>query len=133
MDFSSVSWVGAVLGGVAFFAVGGVWYGPLFGDRWMTETGMTPERARESNLALLFIGTLVLEIVAGVGLAAVMGTDVSPGSGLVAGVLVGLLLAAPVLLVQALYERKSATLWALNVGYNLVGFAVMGVIIALFQ
>ena len=133
MDFSSVNWLGAVLGGVAFFLVGGVWYGPLFGDRWMAATGMTEERARESNLPLIFGGTLVLEVVAGIGLAALLGEDPSPADGALLGLLLGLLIAAPVLLVQSIYERKAPALWTLNVGYNLIGFVLMGLVIGLLQ
>ena len=133
MDFGAVSWLGALIAGIAVFAIGGVWYGPLFGDTWMSATGMTEERARESNLALIFGGTLVLEVIAAVGLSVILGEDVSPGQGAVQGLWVGLLIAVPVLLVQALYERKSVTLWALNGGYNVIGFVLMGLVLALFQ
>jgi hypothetical protein len=133
MDFGAVSWLGALVAGIAFFAIGGVWYGPLFGDQWMRATGMTEERARESNLVLIFGGTLVLEIIAAVGLSAILGTDVTPATGAVTGLWVGLVIAVPVLLVQALYERKAMVLWALNGGYNVVGFVLMGLVLGLFQ
>jgi len=133
MDFSAVSYLGALIAGAAFFAVGGVWYGPLFGSQWMAATGMTEERARESNLPALFIGTLVLEIIAGIGLAAVIGADADVGSGVVAGLLVAVLIVLPVLGVLGLYERKGVTLWLLNAGYNLIGFVAMGAIIGAFQ
>ena len=133
MDFGAVSWLGAVLGGVAFFAVGGVWYGPVFGKQWMAAAGMTEERARESNLVAIFGGTFVLEVLAAVGLAALIGEDASPGSGAVTGLLVALLIVNPILGVMSLYERKSITLWSLNAGYNLIGFAAMGAIIGAFQ
>ena len=133
MDFAAVSWLGALIAGIAFFAIGGVWYGPLFGDQWMRATGMTEERARESNLVMIFGGTLVLEVIAAVGLSAILGEDVAPPAGALAGLWVGLLVAVPVLLVQALYERKTMILWALNGGYNVVGFVLMGLVLAFFQ
>ena len=133
MSFEGLSWLGALLGGVAFFAVGGVWYGPLFSKPWMAAAGVTEQQAKESNLAAILGGTLVLEVVAAVGLAAVIGQDASVGSGAVTGLLVALLIVVPVLGVMSLYERKGVTLWALNAGYNLIGFAVMGAIIAAFQ
>ena len=46
MDFASVSWLGAVLGGFAFFLFGALWYGPLFGKQWMAATGVTEESSR---------------------------------------------------------------------------------------
>jgi hypothetical protein len=133
MDFGAVSWLGALVAGIAFFAIGGVWYGPLFGDQWMAATGMTEERARESNLPMIFGGTLVLEVIAGIGLSAILGADVAPAQGALQGLWVGLLIAVPVLLVQALYERKTMTLWALNGGYNVIGFVLMGLVLGFFQ
>jgi hypothetical protein len=136
MDFGAVSWLGAILGGVAFFAFGALWYGPLFGKQWMAATGVTEESARESNLALIFGGTLVMEIVAGIGLAAIIGNsgeDPTIGSAVVTGLLVSLLIAVPVLVVQSLYERKQPVLFALNAGYNVVGFVIMGAIIGALQ
>ena len=136
MDFTAVSWLGAILGGLAFFAFGALWYGPLFGKQWMAATGVTEEVARESNLALIFGGTLVMEVLAGIGLAAIIGNsadDATIGSGIVTGLLVGLLIAIPVLVVQSLYERKQPILFGLNAGYNLVGFVIMGAIIGALQ
>lgn len=133
MDFQGLSWLGALLAGIAFFAVGGVWYGALFSKPWMVAAGVTEEQARESNMAMVFGGTLVLEVIAAVGLAAVIGSDASPGSGLVTGLLIAVLIVVPVLGVMSLYERKGVTLWALNAGYNLVGFAIMGAIIGALQ
>ena len=136
MDFASMSWAGAVVGALGFFFFGALWYGPLFGKQWMAATGMTEERARESNLPLVFGGTLVMEILAGIGLAAIMAAgdgNASIGTGLVTGLVVALLVAVPVLIVQSLYERKQPVLWALNAGYNLVGFAIMGAVIGLMS
>lgn len=133
MDFSALSWLGALVAGAAFFAVGGLWYGPLFGKQWMAATGVTEEQARESNLPMIFGGTLVLEVIAAVGLAAVIGADATLGSGLGTGLVVAVLIVVPVLGVLGLYERKGPTLWALNAGYNLLGFAIMGAIIGAFQ
>ena len=133
MSFEGLSWLGALLAGIAFFAVGGVWYGPLFSKPWMAASGVTEEQARESNLAAIFGATLVLEVIAAVGLAAVIGQDASLGSGVVTGVLVALLIVVPVLGVMSLYERKGVTLWALNAGYTLIGFAAMGAIIGGLQ
>ena len=133
MSFDGLSWLGALLAGAAFFAVGGIWYGPLFSKQWMAASGVTEEQAGQSNMAAIFGGTLVLEVLAAFGLAAVIGPDASPGSGVVTGLLVALLIVVPVLGVMSLYERKGVTLWALNAGYNLIGFAAMGAIIGALQ
>lgn len=133
MDFGNVSWLGVLVAGVAFFAIGGVYYGPLFGDRWMDASGVTEETARQSNLPLVFISTFILELIAAVGLALVIGEDATPVEGLVNGLLLDLLLVLPVLGVLSVFERKSWDLFALNAGYNLLGFMAMGAIIGAFQ
>lgn len=133
MEFSEISWLGVVLAAVAFFAVGALWYGLLFSKPWTRLSGITEEQARGSNLPLTFGTTAVLGLVAAIGLAAVIGSDASAGSGVGIGLLVGVLVVAPVLGIQSLYDRKPLALWALNAGYNVVGFAVMGIIIGAFQ
>ncbi|HUH06210.1 MAG TPA: DUF1761 domain-containing protein [Egibacteraceae bacterium] len=133
MDFGSVNLIAALLAAVAFFALGGVWYGPVFGKLWMRESGISEAQAAESNMAALFGGTLVLELIAAFGLAALIGADSSAAAGAQLGLWVGLLIVVPALAVLALYERRSAILWALNSGYNLLGFVVMGAIIGAMQ
>lgn len=133
MDFGAISWPAVLVATIAFFAIGGIYYGPLFGDAWMQAADMTEEDAADSNMPMLFAGTLVLEAIAAVGLAAVIGADSSAGSGAWVGGLVGVLIVATMLGVNALYERRGPTLWALNAGYSVIGFVVMGAIIGWLQ
>jgi hypothetical protein len=133
MDFSAISWLGVVLAAIAFFGVGAIWYGALFARPWMRLSGVTEEQARSSNLVLIFGTTGVLGVVAAIGLAAVIGEDSSAGAGLGIGLGIGALIVAPVLGIQSLYDRKALVLWALNAGYNLAGFAIMGLVIGALQ
>lgn len=133
MEFSAISWLGVVLAAIAFFGVGAMWYGALFARPWMRLSGVSEEQARSSNLMLIFASTAVLGVVAAIGLAAVIGDDSSAVDGLATGLGVGGLLVAPVLGIQSLYDRKALALWVLNAGYNLAGFAVMGLVIGALQ
>ena len=133
MDFGAVSWLAVLLAGVVFFAIGGVWYGPLFADRWQRASGVTEEIARASNLPMVFISTFVLELIAALGLALVIGEDATLVNGLLTGLLLNLLLVLPVLGVLSVFERKSWDLWWLNAGYNLIGFMAMGAVIGALQ
>ncbi len=99
----------------------------------MRLTGIDDQTARQSNLALIFGVTAILGLVAAIGLAAVVGDDASPGRGLWVGAAIGVLIVASTLAIQSLYERKPLALWALNAGYNVLGFAVMGLIIGALQ
>jgi hypothetical protein len=59
--------------------------------------------------------------------------DAPAGTGFGIGLAVGALVVAPVLAIQSRYDRRPLALWALSAGYNLVGFAVMGLIIGALQ
>lgn len=133
MDFGSISWVGVVISSVVFFAIGGLYYGPLFGDTWMRAAGMTEDDARDSNLPLIFGGTFVLQALAAIALAAIIGGDASPGEGAWIGAAVGVLIVTTTLGVNAMYERRTPTLLALNAGYNVIGFVAMGAILGWLQ
>lgn len=133
MDFGQVSWVAVLVAGVVFFGIGGVWYGPLFADRWQRASGVSEEIARASNLPMVFISTFVLELIAALGIALVIGEDATPVDGLLTGLLLTLLLVLPVLGVLSVFERKNWDLWWLNAGYNLIGFMAMGAVIGALQ
>lgn len=133
MDFDAIAWVGVPIAAVVFFLLGGVWYGPLFGSPWMRLSNLTEEQARQSNLPLIFVGTLVLEVLAAVGLAAIIGETDEAATGMWVGLAIAGLVVIPVLAVQAVYDRKPIQLFALNAGYNLVGLTAMGIILGSFQ
>jgi hypothetical protein len=54
MDTSSipvhVNWLAILVAALAGLAVGGIWYGPLFGKAWMRESGVTMEKVRSANI-----------------------------------------------------------------------------------
>lgn len=133
MDFSAVSWLGVIIGSIAFFAIGGIWYGPLFSKKWLELTDQTEEDLAGSNMPLTYGGTFVLTAIAAVALGALIGADASPGSGAAVGFVVGLLIVSTTLAVNMLYERKPPALLGLNAGYNILGFTAMGAILGALQ
>ena len=47
-----VNWLGLVLALVAGQAIGFVWYGMVFEERWMALSGVTAPEAGEANMAM---------------------------------------------------------------------------------
>lgn len=132
MDYGSISWLAVVVAAVVFFALGGLWYAVLFSKTFTRASGMTEEEMGESN-PVTFGVTFVLELLAAVGLSALIGGDSNVGDGLRTGLEVGVFFVFTTLAVTALYDRKSPVLFGLNAGYNLLGFAAMGAIIGAMQ
>ena len=59
-----INWLGVVLGTVAFFAVGAVWYSLLFGKLWQRELGLSDEQLKTgANMPLIFGVCFLLEFV----------------------------------------------------------------------
>lgn len=128
--------LGIVVSAVVMFALGGVWYSPmLFANAWARESGTPNEHNpdRKAQLRFFVILLLLLMLAAGV-LDCILGSW-APGPGLGHGLAVGFiggLLAAAVIGMDTLFERKSIKLFLINAGYYLLSFCIAGLILALF-
>ena len=52
-----------VVSAVAYWMLGALWYGVLFGQRWMALEGMTMEQARSANPALPYVTSFALDLL----------------------------------------------------------------------
>lgn len=75
MDSMHVNWLTILVAALAGFAVGGIWYGPLFGTAWMREAGVNLEKARSANKPKLFGTVFVLNLIAAGSLAMFIGPE----------------------------------------------------------
>lgn len=67
MDFN---WYVVLASGLIPLIVGFIWYNPkVFGTIWMNETGMTPEKAKNSNMPLIFGLTLLFGLMLATAMA----------------------------------------------------------------
>ncbi len=130
---SSVNWLAVLVAAVATFLIGGLWYGPLFQKPWMSASGVTEERMREGGTARIFGVAFVLQLIAAVVLAMFIGAEATPAFGTAAGLAVGLFWVATSLGVIYLYERRSLAHWAVNAGYQVVSYTVMGAILGVWH
>jgi hypothetical protein len=126
---SSLNWLAVIVAAVAGFIIGGLWYGPLFGQAWMSASGVTKESARSRNMAFTFGLTYVLNVVAALSLAMFIGPKADWSFGLIAGVLTGTTFVSTALGVIYLFERRSLKLWLINGGFQTVNFGAMGAIL----
>ena len=137
MIFESVSIIAIIGSGIASMIIGYVWYGPLFGKMWAQLQGwsVADMKAKQSqgmakSYSIMFVGSLVLAAVLGM-FAKTVGA-ITLGDGIMVGFFAWLGFAAPLLLTSVLWEGKSYRLYALNAGYNLVQFIVLGAIVTLW-
>ena len=137
-------------------AVGAIWYNPkVFGGIWMRETGMTEEKAKGANMALVFGSTifyafliafiLQMLVIHQFGAMGMIGGDPTKAlpsytafmndygtafrtfkHGALHGFMAGLLFALPVVGTGALYERRTWRYTLVCGGYWVVVCMIMG-------
>lgn len=128
--FAQLHWLAVITATVLAFVIGGLWYSPvLFGKGWMAENNLTPELVGKRNQGIVFGASFVLLLFAAVVLAMFLGNKATAVTGLAAGLLVGVGWIATSLGVLYLFEARSLRLFAINAGYLIVTFAVMGTIL----
>ena len=132
-----------VLGAVAAsFALGFIWFGPLFGKQWMRIVGismgeMTPavRRSMMRSYTILTASVLVLSFVLAHLVA--IAFEVVDMEGVFAGVTVAIWLwlgfIVPVTLGPVLWENRPWKYWFITAGYYLVSLALMSAIFAVWR
>ena len=120
------SYLAVLIGAVAFFILGALWYSVLFRKPWMDDMGLDPaerpEKPPVGPLAGTFIAALVLAYV-----VEFIVRDAGVGYGLCRGALVGVAIAA-ILGQNALFDTRPKRLAYINAAYPLVGAVLIGAI-----
>lgn len=144
---------------VSALVVGAIWYHPkVFGTAWMKASGMTEEKIKGSNMARIFILTLLFAffiafilqslVIHQSGAMSIIEMDLDNAKpsyhafmedygtafrtfkhGMLHGFFAGLFFALPVIGTNALYERKGWNYIFINGGYWIVTLTIMGGII----
>ena len=138
MDLGSLNWW-AVLVAIVFNQVlGAAWYSTL-AKPWMAEVGLTDEDMEAmkgtSRQWYPYVLALVLALVFTLGLALLsQGLDVDTfGEGLGLGLLTAVAFVLTSHGVNYAFEGRSFRLFAINAGYPLISYCVIGVLLALWR
>ncbi len=127
---------GVVVSAVAGMVVGSIWYGPLFGKKYMSAIGMdswSPEKKESMRKAMMkmyvmqFLASLVTYWVLSGVITYKNVPSVSLGMGVAFWMWLGFFL--PVKYGETLWGGSNKTLAWLNIGGNLVSLLVAGAII----
>ena len=135
-----INMMAVIVGTIVAFVGGAIWYGPLFGKKWMQITGFNPEneeaRKRMQKQAMpLYVVQLVITIVQVYVLAYVIGLkDVSAVMTAVC-MYIGFVL--PSLIGAVMWSGKPKKVIMLQIwiqgGYQLLSFIILGAIIGMWK
>jgi hypothetical protein len=135
-----LNWLAVVVGTLAYFVVGAIWYSPFFlGKPWMKAAGMEPPADGDATPgAAIFLGPLVFSFIATIAtamLAQATGSNTF-GEGLALGIVVGIGYAGSILGVTAVFEsnKPNAKVWgAISFGYHFVGLLASAIIVSVWD
>jgi len=154
-----INFLALLVAALSTMVVGFIWYNPkVFGTIWMKESGMTEEKMKGANMAMIFglsflyaflisfiLQMLVIHQFGALGMVGGDPTIAKPSyaefvadygnafrsfkHGALHGFMTGLFLALPLIGTNALYERRSFKYTLVTGGFWIVCFMVMGGII----
>ncbi len=141
MHFSNVNLLSVLAAGIATMILGFVWYSPaLFAKPWMREMGYDlNDKAKLKEMQKSAGATYGIAFLAGLVSAFMLGKilSITPIDTALYGVKLGLGVwlgfVATVQLTGALFMKSSMKLFAINTGYQLVCYIVMGAILAVWK
>ena len=122
-----------VLGGLAAFILGAVWYTALFGKAWQAETGITDEEAQQ-NVARTHGLAFVMMVVMSYALNFIINyhdpAEQTFVHGGFHGIMAGVFYAVPVVAINYLYQRKSLKLFFIDALYMVLLLGLSGAVMA---
>ena len=131
---AEINWLAVLLGALAFFLVGAIWYGVLFSKAWQKAAGMSDEKIQSGNMALIFGLTFLAELVISLTLwHGIARSGASDRAVMMMAVGFGATIMVPAIGINYLYLRKPLALFLLDAGHFIVGMAAMGGVFTLFN
>lgn len=129
----NVNWLEIIGAALVGFAIGGVWYGPVFGKAWQRLSGLSDEAVQNGNMAVIFGGTFALNLLASLMLAHMFSAAGNPGLRISTqmGFGIGFFFVATSIGVNYLFSRKPLKLFFIDAGYWIVAYAAMGLVFGL--
>ena len=121
-------------GTAAFFAIGVVWYGALFGTIWRRASGLSDAALARGPIAVLAGLGFAFEMLIAMVLWHLIARTAPPPfvvMMMACGFAIGVM--APAVGVTYLLQRRSFVLFAIDAGYFLTGMAAMGATFLLFM
>lgn len=132
---ADVNYLAVVLGAIAAQPLGALWYGPLFGERWMELRGYTKEDIEDGGGIAYFIGFAghLVMAYAIARLADMTGAANVGESMLLAGFIAASFVVTVLATQIAFSPRRSHALLGIEGGYQFTAIVVIGAIVGAFQ
>ncbi len=131
MSIFDVNWIAVVVAAASGFMVGGLWYGPIMGKKWMGAVGITEAELQDGHMGKIYGGAFAFSLLASWTLAHTFATYM-PELSMMVKVLTAISVAfgfiVPAIGTNYLFSQKSKALFFIDAGYWLLFYAAMGTV-----
>lgn len=133
LDFTDLNFWAIGVSTLAGFALGGLWYGPLFGAAWLAAIGKTEDELTPSATPFIVsFFTALLTAVVLAGLISSLGIN-SLSGGLLLGLITGVGFIATAMASDTAFCGWGMRLFLIQSGYRVSYSVIMGGILAVWQ
>ena len=135
MDFSKINYFAVLAAVLSTFVLGGLWYSPLlFGKAWMRVNNFSDTDVAGFSKARMFGWSFIFALVMSLNLSMFLAApDTNVTWGMAAGALTGVGWVAMAIAIIGVFENRSWGYIAINGGYMIVAFVVMGAILGAWR
>jgi hypothetical protein len=134
-----IKYPAVIVAALVHYFLGGLWYSPLlFGNKFLQIVNWSPEKLAEvesqshvKELVIAFVASLVLVYILAHFVQYTKATTVMAGIQTAFWLWLGFI--ATTQLATVIFEQRPLGLYLLNIGYQLVGCALAGVILAVWR
>ena len=129
---AELNWWAILVAAASSFALGGIWYGPLFKHAWCKAAGVDPDKPA-GHPARVFGVAFALSFIAAASFAWLLGPapDIYFATGI--GLLVGLGWVTTSFGINYQFAGRPLRLWAIDGGYHTLQFVLYGVVFGLWH
>ena len=133
----NVNFLAVIACAVISMIVGSIWYGPMFGKRWMRLVGFTKEELEKGKkdmpktYGMMFVGSLVTSFELAVTIS--MAPEISAMTGITAAFWLWLGFVVSIKFSEVLFEKKVWEMFYIECGYYLVYLGIAGALLGFWK
>ena len=133
LELTGLNWLAILVATLVGFALGGIWYGPIFGDAWLAALGKTADQIQPSATPFIisFFTALITAVVLAMFISALNISTL--GGGITIGLLVGIGFIATAMASDSAFGDTGLKLWLIQSGYRVLYSVLMGAILAVWR
>ncbi len=138
MVLQHLNWLAVAASAIAYFCIGAVWFGPVFGKMWMKGHGITPpteEEKKQMNMGMIlgmsFVKTFLMVILTAY-VVMIINYKGDMMTALKIGAVLGGISAFPIG-INYIFLKKPIYIWALDGGYHAVGVIITSIILSVWR